>query len=137
MKDISDSQLLHDVKQMEQEYENFDCGVSDSQCVRAAICAEEDHFDQFDVSNTQLLHDVNFVQRQYAASRVSLGSYQGPAVPMPSLKNDSIVLPSVSRNSCKPNFDLGFHVDSDSDDDSATNNAGDFKVPQAPAPKKT
>ncbi len=49
-------------------------------------------------------------------------------MPMPSLKNNSVVLPSVSQSSCKPNFDLRFHLDSDSDDD-VPSVAVDFKVP--------
>ncbi len=125
--DITDLQLVRAVEEVETMtvscsqnltvLKSSDDEISDSQCMCSTIPAEEEHFDQLGISNSQLLADVTSIESQYARSSVPLGTYQGPSVPIPTLKNNCVVLPSTSRESCKPNFDLGFQLDSNSDDE--------------------
>ncbi len=100
--------------------------------MHAAENAEEQDFDQFGVTNSQLLRDIISIKSQMDSSTVPLGRYQGPGVLMPTFRNNCMVLPASSQSSCKPNFDLGFHLDSDSDDDAASSSV-EFKVPSVPA----
>ena len=84
------------------------------------------------MSNSQLLSEVTRMENDLSGSRLSLGRYQGPAVPVPSLTNNVVVLPSTEE---KPTFDVGFHWDSDSDEDAACSSSVDFKVPEVPVKK--
>ncbi len=130
--EISDNQLVHDVTILEQEYEQFQAEMSDLQCVEAVINAEEEQFNQFDMSNSQLLSEVTRIENDLFGSRLPLGRYQGPAVPVPLLRNNVVVLPGMEE---KPTFDLGFCWDSDSDEDAVCSSSVDFKVPQVPVKK--
>ncbi len=112
--DVSDTQVLRDMTFIEQQQISFDNELTDSECVCVYILAEKMDFDQFGISNEQDVTALEnqLLESQMSASRLPLGSYQGPGMPMPSLKNNSVVLPSVSHSSSQPNFDLGFHLDS-------------------------
>ncbi len=68
MSDVSDSDLLRDVESIEQQQIWSDmesqCDISNSQCVHVVEHAEEEFFDQFGVLNSQLLSDVTVLESQ-------------------------------------------------------------------------
>ncbi len=97
-------------------------------CVCTVEKAEE-HFDLFGDSSSQLLSDVMTTEQHMLDSSQPLGCYQGPAVPMPSLKNNCVILPATPRSPEKPNFDLGFCFEDKDEQPTPPQSADFFKVP--------
>ncbi len=102
------------------------CDISDSQYVCAVEHAEEEFFDQFGILNSQLLSDMTVLESQ-RVSRLPLGHYQGPGKPMPTLRNEAVVLPLSGPDVWEQNFDLGFCFD---DSNHESDSTVQLKVPQ-------
>ena len=128
-KEISDSQLVKDVEIMEQNSQWMNIPDSDVLC--QAIEVEHSH-DELDcaVCNSECVRAAEDLEAKFECHPVPLGHYQGPAVPVPTLKNSVVVLPRNSTTPDVANFDLGFQLDSDESD-------CEFKVPDVPPMKKT
>ncbi len=107
--DISDSQVVCEAVEIEQNHDEFNCEITDEQCVRAA----------------------EHVESMIRVHPRRLGKYEGPAVPMPTLRNN-VVIVAEPRETDQPNFDLGYHVNSDSDNELSHKSHPVFKVPDVP-----
>ncbi len=115
---LSDSELLHQVIAIEQNCDFPDDGLSESQCVASAIAVEEVEELWGEMLNSQVLEEVLKIESSLElllqpdamqSACANLSKYQGPAVPIPTLWNDSVILLTTSPSPMDlPTFDLGF-----------------------------
>ncbi len=110
----TDSQVLHAVHDLEES------------CETLTFTGEMDVV-WGDVSDAELLRDVTVIESSLnhllgpvpATFTSSISQYQGPSVPMPTLRNNTVIIPQVKKATkvqCKPTFDLGFFPPSSPDD---------------------